>query len=196
MPELKPRQTSMVIYQGDDIERFAELRQKVEFAEREYERDKKAPARTGDDVSDDAVVAAKAAFDAFVDEAAERAVEVRIRALGRTAFRNLMKDHPPRVDDKGEELLDDGAYGVNLDTFADALLAYSHDGVSTILEPAFPSSADRQRFLDDISDGDYDDLFTRAYHLNRNPGADPKASRYSVARPTSTETLSSPDRLG
>ena len=188
MTTLKPRTTSLVIYQGDDMERIADLKRAADVAARTYEADQKSPARVGDDISDADVQAARDAFDAFVDEASERAVEVKVRALPRKVFRNLMADHPPRVEGDGEEHIDDGPFGVNVETFADALLSYDHDGIRSVVEPTFPTSADRQAFLDDLSDGDYSDLFVRAYYLNRNSGADPKAARFSAGLRTSIET--------
>ena len=68
MPELKPREAEVLIYQGDDLARLAELRQAAEVAQRRVERDEKSPRRTGDEVP--SADEEKAAFDAFVEEAA------------------------------------------------------------------------------------------------------------------------------
>ena len=38
MPELKPREAEVLIYQGDDLARLAELRQAAEVAQRRVER--------------------------------------------------------------------------------------------------------------------------------------------------------------
>lgn len=177
---IKPRQTSIVIYQGDDLERLAELRRAVTRAERESEG---APRRGGDP---DAVAGAKAAYDTFVEESAERAVLVELTALGRKRFRSLMAEHPARKvqgeDGKQETHEDDEGYGVNVETFADPLLHVS------ITAPEFGTPADRDAFLDSLSDGDHGRLFNAAYWLNRSPGGDPKDTRYSATSRSSSAT--------
>lgn len=176
---IKPRTASVVIYQGDDLERLAELRRDVSVAERSEE----GRSRRLGDGSDAA--AARDAFDAFVDEAAERAVEVEVTALKRRQFRSLMAEHPPRKvsGNDGEEIHpDDAGYDVNVDTFSEAFLPLS------ITAPTFDTPADRDDFLDGLSEGDYERIFTTAYFLNRAPGGDPKATRYSPASLSSDAT--------
>ena len=199
MSSIKPRTTTVVIYQGDDLATLAELRQAAEVASRRAETAAKEPRRGGDEIPN--ADAERDAYDAFVEEAAERAVIVEVQALGRKAFRDLMGEHTPRevdvkyVDDEGvqrtrkETHPDDAAFEVNVATFPDALLAYRHDGRATIASPEFPTSTARREFLDDaLSDGDFERLWTAAYYLNRGMGADPKLSTYSHAGRTSTET--------
>ena len=191
MSTLKPRVTTVLLYQGDDYEQLGMLRRQAELAER-LESDKKAAARHGDATS---AQDAKDAYDAFVDVAASRAVEVHLRAIGRRRFRTLMEEHPPRkVTMEGVERSheDDAAYDVNTTSFPDALLTYIDPGnreVRTIVAPAFPTSAECQVFLDDeAADGDYEKLWQAAYWLNRSVGADPKAARFSLGSPTSGES--------
>lgn len=169
---IKPRTASVVIYQGDDLERLAELRRDVDVAERAEEG---RGRRIGDDSG---AQEARDAFDAFVDEAAERAVEVEVTALKRRQFRSLMAEHPPRKvagEDGQETHPDDAGFDVNVETFAEAFLPLS------ITAPTFDTPADRDDFLDGLSDGDYERIFATAYWLNRTPGGDPKAARYSPA---------------
>lgn len=196
MSTLKPRTATIPIYQGDDTERLAELRMAVAIAERQAQVAANAPRRGGDDDPQAAVNEAQAAYDAFVDEAAERAVEVVVRAIGRRRFRDLVVAHPARVEknDKGEHVTheDDVRYGVNVETFAPALLTYAEsgeEGVRTILGPSevVKSPTALRDFLDDdVTEGDYEKIFEVAYWINRAPGSDPKELRYS---PSISETF-------
>lgn len=214
MTDLKPRTATVVIYQGDDLSVLAELRTAADIAERKAEADLRVaqararadgPRRAGDPSPEDPQIAYDAAvkppqdaYDAFVDEAAERATIVTLQALGRKAFRNLMRDHPPRtsetvVGDEKRQVVheDDEAWGVNTETFPDALLNYADEDDEddrTLLEPTFDSGKQRQKWLDRLADGDFEKLWATAYQLNRAVGADPKASRYSPAPQNSTAT--------
>lgn len=189
MSTLKPRTATIPIYQGDDTERLAELRMAVAIAERQAQIAAGAPKRGGDDDPQAAVNAAQAEFDAFVDEASERAIEVVVRAIGRRRFRDLMAEHPAREVDgpDGKKVThdDDREYGVNVETFAPALLLFAEageDGVRTITDPAEVTKSPTvlRDFLDDeVTEGDYEKIFTVAYWINRAPGSDPKELRYS-----------------
>lgn len=208
MSTIKPREAEIVIYQGDDLTRLAELRKSAELARRAArraaEQEQAAPLRLGDEspASDDATLPEEAAYDAAVEEAAERAVIVRIRAIGRRRFRDLMAEHPPRKvtvkrgegDDEREveeAHPDDASFDVNTETFGPALLGFvdlDDPEIRTIAEPEFSRKA-LTAFLDDeISEGDFEGMWVAAYYLNRSPSADPKASRYSTASPRSTAT--------
>lgn len=211
MTHLKPRSATFVLYQGDDLDRLAEKRRKVAIAERAAEQDS-ATARAGD--TDAAVDTARREFDAFVDEAAERALTVELHSIGRIAFRDLVAQHPPRKVQRkvrleralGEseeppaetseevEHEDDAGYGVNTETFPEALLCYFDDSeddepVQTIAQPTFKSAAARARFVNrELSEGDFERLWLGAFMLNRSPSADPKALSYGTASPSSDET--------
>lgn len=198
------RTAEVVIYQGDDLATLTHLRNEADHAERRYlaakERNRGPALRVGDGEDLEPLEAtltdARAAFDAFVDEAAERAQMVRVQALGRVRFRDLRLEHPPRkvteeVDGETRQIdhPDDVHYGVNTLTFGEKLLAYvdrEDDEVRTIVEPVFSSDRDRRNFLDDeLSDGDFEQLWTTAFFLNTSTGADPKALRFSAPPPTS-----------
>lgn len=197
MSTLKPRTATIPIYQGDDAEHLAELRMAVAVAERQAMQSQGAPRRGGDDDPAEAVKAAQAAYDAFVDEAAERAVEVVVRAIGRRRFRDLVAAHPPRTtkNDEGKDVTheDDEHLGVNVETFAPALLTFAEpgeDGVRTVIAPAeaVKSPTALRDFLDDdVTDGDYEKLFTVAYWINRASGSDPKELRYSPSTSATSE---------
>jgi hypothetical protein len=175
MSHIKPRSASVVVYQGDDLERIAELRRKAETALRNAEEAKKRPRRGGDEIP--SAQAEQDEYDAFVLEAAERATVIEINHLPRKVFRGLMAEHAPR---EGND--DDEPYGVNMETFAEVFLHKS------IVAPEFDTRDECVAFLDDLSEGDFDKLFGAAYFLNRIPGADPKDFLYSVARRSSNET--------
>lgn len=186
MSTIKPREAEIVIYQGDDLARLADLRRTAEAATRAGAGNS---LRVGDD---GAGQAERDAYDAFVDEAAERAVVVKVRAIGRKRFRDLMAEHPPRKvdgEDGPETHEDDAPYDVNTDSFPEALLAFRDGDVSTIVSPEFGTSAAARDFLEnDIADGDFESLWVGAYFLNRAPSADPKASRFSTGSPRLNET--------
>lgn len=195
MSTLKPRTATIPIYQGDDSERLAELRMAVAIAERQAQNNSGA-LRAGD-APEDEVKAARAAYDAFVDEAAERAVEVVVRAIGRRRFRDLLAEHPARKvkDDKGEDVTheDDAEYDVNAETFPPALLTFAEsgdEGVRTIIGPSevLKSPTALRDFLDDdLTEGDYRKIFAVAYWINRTPGSDPKELRYSPSTSATSE---------
>lgn len=180
---IKPRTACVVIYQGDDLERLAGLRREVDVAERQAEQAAKAPRRGGDEIV--SAQGAQDAYDAFVDEAAERAIEIHVTALRRKRFRKLMAEHPPRKVDgeKGKETHpDDEMYEVNVETFGEVFLPLS------ITAPTFDTPDGLEDFIEELSDGDYERVFSTAYWLNRAPGGDPKATRYSPASLNSDET--------
>lgn len=211
MTDLKPRTATVVIYQGDDLATLADLRTAADIAERKADAELRVaqarakvdgPRRAGDSTPEDPQIAYDAAvkpsqdaYDAFVDEAAERATVVTLQAIGRKAFRSLMREHAPRttetvVEDEKRETVheDDAAWDVNTETFPEALLAYADDDDRTLLEPEFDSDKARGKWLDRLADGDFEKLWATAYQLNRAVGADPKASRYSPAPQSSSAT--------
>jgi len=179
MSELKPRTASVVVYQGDDIERLSELHRKAQTARRTAEAAFGTPLRTGDAVAPKgALVAEEVAYNEAVSEAADRAIVIEVEALKRARFRSLLAEHPPRETDE-----DDKAYGVNVDSFGQPFLVESvtRAGVG---ERDFTPGQTRD-LIEDLPEGDFDRLFATAYWLNRAPGADPKESTFSAALPTS-----------
>jgi hypothetical protein len=223
MTHLKPRTATIVLYQGDDMDQVAQLKREVDIAERkmriaELEHEQSSgTARAGDDTSDDiaaaeaAVGAARDAFDAFVDDAAGRALSVELRTIGRRRFRDLLAEHPPRLVKRkvhlpqervmGEEAPpplaqveedaeheDDREWGVNSETFSRALLAYRDGDIVTIGAPEFADRAAVERFIDDeVSEGDFDGLWQAAYLLNRTGSQDPKALAHWASGSRSTD---------
>lgn len=185
MTHLKPRSATIVIYQGDDLDRLGDLKREADVAGR---LSAAGGARLGD------VPAAREAYEAFVDDAADRAVEVEIHALGRLRFTELMRTHPPRdVDVDGQDGKqphpDDTDWDVNVETFPDALLTYRDGDKRTIARPDFGSVEEARTFVDEeLAEGDYARMWQAAYLLNRSPSGDPKAVTFFDASPRSDET--------
>lgn len=179
---LKPRSATVVLYQGDDMARLAELKRAADHA---------AGGSRTDDGADE-----KAAYDAFVDEAAERAVEVVIQSIGPKRWQNLVLEHPPRMvesdpDKEGQTKMvehdDDYTDGVNTLTFPRALLMYAEGPFVTITSPEFTDEADRAEFVDDeIAEGDFERLWRLAWDLNTARSRDPKDSRFDQRSDEST----------
>lgn len=204
------RKTTVPIYDGDDFERLAELRREVEIAERKADEVRKraeqaaSTRRFGDDTegpvrqAEECVQAAKDAYDAFVDEASERAEMWVLTPLGHEEFRQLIKDHPPRKvtqpgeDDKDVEVThpDDAGWDVNTETYPKALLLFvdpEDEEHRTVAEP-FESVAALRKRVRRLSAGEFDSMWIRAHMLNNGAVADPKLSRFSPAGPRSDET--------
>jgi len=190
---IKPRSTVVTLFQGDDYDRIAELSAAVEQAAKVAVTD--GQRRLGD--APEVVDAAKA-YDEFVAEAAERGVKVTLHAMGRKAWGELLAKHPVReetvTDAEGvvtttpHEL--DSHYGFNYETLGDDLVPAS------IAPGQFDTNAERDNFLDNLSDGEFSRLYSAAVPLNQSAGADPKARLSSRLVPTSVETSPSPDHLG
>lgn len=171
MAHLKPRTAKVVLYQGDDMATLAELKRAADQA---------GGGTRMDDGADE-----KAAYEAFVDEAAERAVEVVLEAIGRRRWRDLVLAHPPRMvesepDDDGKTKMvehdEDVYFSVNTETFPRALLLYADGDKATIAAPPFANETEREGFVDDdLADGDFERAWMAAFHLNTNPPQDPKA---------------------
>lgn len=203
------RKTTIPIYDGDDFERLGELRREVTIAERRLADAEElarpvATRRLGDDTPDEhpdvttareALQQAKDAYDAFLDEAAERAEEWVLHAIGHEEYRALLKEHPPRTEkgEDGKETVhpEDEPFGVNTETFPRALVQFvdpEDDEIRTVVEPKFERSADLKRRIKRLSAGEFDTLWLRAKGLNEGIVGDPKASRYGIATRTSDAT--------
>lgn len=215
MPHIKPITETVLIYQGDDAAKLANLRRALTVAgergalavEAAVRGARGQNLRDGDldpvvearDQAEADIEVAQAAFDAFLPEAAERALEVEVRTLGSRQFRELVAAHPPRkvmrkVGDDEQEVdhEDDVQFGVNTETFPRALLTFvdSEDtSVRTITAPEFTGSRDLASFVDDeLTEGNMDRLWLKVFALNRSQGADPFVELTSLASRSSSET--------
>lgn len=178
MTAIKPRTTTVVIYQGDDLQRLAALDADVERTEvrlRQAERAAKttaaAPLLMHEVPATDPVAQATVDFDAardtrdaFAADAEARGVTVVLSALPRRDWRSLTEAHPARDGNEGDK-----QFGVNMEAFPDALLPASVNREQSTIE------GDTVEFLESLSDYDYyDRLFLSAFALNRGSAvADP-----------------------
>jgi hypothetical protein len=173
MAHLKPRQATVTLYQGDDMPRLAELKRAADQA---------AEGGRMDDGADET-----AAYNAFLTEVADRAVEVVVQSIGRRRWRDLTLAHPPRMvesepDEEGKTRQvvhdEDVQWDVNTDTFPRALLMYADEEkpeIRTIAAPSLDSEDERAEFVDDeLAEGDFEQLWIAAFHLNSAPPASPK----------------------
>lgn len=208
MTHLSPRSATVLLYQGDDMDQLAHLHRQIVVAERQAERasEKTGTERAGDDDQSPsearaAVEAAQAAYDEFVDAAAERAVEVVMHSIGSRRFRDLLAEHAPRMVDgeldpehpdvtpKQVMHPDDRFFDVNTLTFPLALLTFRDGDAATIAQPEFSTVAAVKAFVEDeLSDGDLDQLWQAAHLLNRSPTSDPKFLR-SMSGSLSTDEM-------
>lgn len=197
---------TVTIYKGDDQERLGELRRAVAVAERYAKAQAAEPRRFGDALpGDEDVKAAQAACDAFIDEAAERAEAWVLDHIGHSAFRSLLREHPPRevtstAEDgttKVETHSDDEAWGVNTETFPEALLLYFDPDDPDIRTVATLKVGNRniakdvaamRKRVKRLSEGQLTDLWTSAFLLNKAGVSDPKLDRFSPATPRSNAT--------
>lgn len=182
---------SITIYDGDDHQRLAELQATVAQAHRNHELAKlSGTRRVGDDTSP---AAATAALEAFITEAAERAEEIVVNAIGRTDFRELRLAHPPRkvtetVDGEDVEVThpeDAEPWNVNTETFPLALLMFvdpEDSTIRTITTPALEQAALRRYLTKELTEGQFDQAWTTAFYLNTTSAPDPKAFLNSVSR--------------
>ncbi|RNL66240.1 hypothetical protein EFK50_01030 [Nocardioides marmoriginsengisoli] len=206
MGAIKPRTTTVILFQGDDLDPMTEKAQAVEKAVKSA-----APARVGD-AEDPNLTKSTTSFDEFMDEATERAEKVTLTALARKAYRVLLNAHPPRMveneDGPPTPHPEDAAKGFNRETFGDDLVPVSmHLGrigdddearkviLDQVVERTYVPPTDIVELTDSVSDGDFSKLYAAAVNLNQSPGPDPKVRLSSHLAPTSDETSTSPARL-
>lgn len=176
---ITPRTVEVVIYQGDDLAKLRELYEATEF-----EASAQGPARVADTPVNAAHEKAEA-YDAFVTEAAERAVSVTIQQVGRKRWRDVRDAHPARKDNETDAL-----FGYDSDAVAEDLMPES------IIAPVFKSTTDRDTFLDSLSDADWQRLTSALIGVNTTQVGDPKALRLvSLVDQMSGESSKPPERL-
>jgi hypothetical protein len=165
---VQPRTATVVIFQGDYLDRIRLLEQKAQAAK---DAEGAAPRRVG---STPEYLQIAEEHDALVQEAEASALRIVVKALRRSEWRALVAEHPPREDNKS-----DASVGVNEDTFREALVPAS------IIEPVDFTADD----LDELSDADYDRIYYTAFGLNRGAVVSPgKANLYSRLSQESDET--------
>jgi hypothetical protein len=186
-----PRTRSIVLLQGEDEEeldtlrdRAAELRQKADSLKpKQGQRPAAVGLLTeGDDSSaaEAAAVAAEKAADDFAAAAALRGVKVIMRSLGRKKWRDILKNHPPREGDAQDRVA-----RYNVDTAPEDIVP------ACLASPAL-ADAEREEFLDSLTDGQFQQIAWLAHIVNQGVGADPTQRLLSTSSQTSDETSSSP----
>lgn len=109
--------------------------------------------------------------DAAEKDAKKKRRVVTLRAIGRTAWRNLKDAHPPRVAGEGvakEDADADKRVGVNTATIEDDLV------FASICEPKFASRAAFDEWADEFSAGEWSVLVMDAWGLVNGARFDPK----------------------
>lgn len=88
-------------------------------------------------------------------------LDVRLRAMSRAAWRQILTDYPPRKLDDGT-VVDEDAMGVNNQTFFPALIRAS------VIDPVFDEDDWKQLLDEALSPRQFDDLSNAAWGINRN----------------------------
>jgi hypothetical protein len=167
MSIVEPRTSVVTIYQGDYLDRIRHLEAKHEAA---LESEKSATRLLSNEIVSTEIATE---HEALVEEAEGSALHVRVKALGRKQWRELVSEHPPRKDDRS-----DVALGFNVESFKDVLVPVS------IVSPALTDDD-----LDALSDADFDRLALAAIALNRSSDDSPKVlGRVSLTSQQSDET--------
>lgn len=157
------------IYQGHDLVAMQQLRTQIVVAERQSSGN-----RLGDAASD--LPAMREEYDALVDEAAERAVQWSVTSISGTTLRAMMGEHPPRTVEGSRELLEEDApFGVNVETFQRPFVA------ACLAEPTFGDSEAAAEWYDERTLAEQEKMFSLAWMLNVEAGADPKASKFGTS---------------
>ena len=186
MSTLHPREATVPLWQGDDLAKIADLEAAVVRA-----AGNDTLRRVGDQVAEASTAAS--AHDAFVTEAKGRAVMLRLTALPRKKWKRIITAHPAR-----ENNADDARAGFNIEDGADELIEACIAEASCDtpdLLPNLASQANREAFLDSLSDGQFSQLLSVAVGLNRGVSPDPKADMSSRLTRTSAGTSESVPRL-
>lgn len=185
------RTETVALFLNEDLARIAEL---AEVASSAINSAGPRAMSEGDPVTD-----AAREYDEFVTEATDRARKVTLQALQRKQWRSLRAAHPVRMEtvkEKGEDGADvvserpnteDEALGFDVDAMADSLVPAS------IAPNQFDTPADRDQFLEDLSDPDFSRLYSAAVRLNTLGSSVPKANLSSRLAQIIGETSNSLD---
>lgn len=176
----KPRTATLPLYGGDYQQRIAQLEQALDDAIEQQRKGESLPLLNGEESEVDRLTRE---HDALVAEAnADGCVVVTLQALRREQWADLVANHPPRTaDDVPEQTRkEDAAVGVNEATFPKALLSFDEDGRATIADTGSPDLSPAE-LLREVSEVQFQMLYTLAFALNRSMGAAPKARGTSSA---------------
>lgn len=171
-------QPEMILWHGEDKALVAEKAWAADNAEGRLERVKQdakgKPQMVGDaDPTAAALKAyndAKREFDEAVEAVRHRATTVRVRALGRREWRDLLAEDDNKARPGNEQ---DAEEGWNVDTFPDAAVR------AALVEPEFPSNSRRDQWLDnDVTPGEFDQIFELVKQATLGGSVDPKDLAY------------------
>lgn len=98
-------------------------------------------------------------LEALREQMKASTITVKVRALPRKAFRNLVAAHPPRKDEEGNVRPND-RIGFNADTFFEPLVRAS------IVEPALTPERWTRLLDETLSDGQYQELASLCWLVN------------------------------
>lgn len=172
--KIEREKRSVALFKPEDRRQMADLLEAITSAATEA-----GPKRVGDTDDNSPVHLAVVAYDAFKAKALRRATNVGITALRKGVWRDLLGEHPPRKDvldpegDPIETFDQDAAVGFNVDTIALPLVLASID------LDQFDSEAERDEFVDNLSDPDFSRIYSEAVRVNTEAGPDPKWSASS-----------------
>lgn len=191
MSIIEPRTATVEIFTGDYLDRINYLEQRAEAAKEAADAD---GPRLNHEVPEYLTIAQE--HDELVTEARAAATKLEVQHLPRKVWKALVKAHPPRTagDDVTEAAAAfDTRWGVNTDTFKDALVYGGEievDGVPTPYETIIGPEGITEADIDALADIDFDRVYYAAMGLNRGEVPDPKASLVSRLTQTSDETSS------
>lgn len=189
MSIVDPRTSEVTIYQGDYLDR-------LRFLERQYDEMVKAESKTTQTLTDVPESEALAEqHEALKAEAEETAIHVKVRAIRRSQYRELADKYPPRTGDDVDPsiVLSDSKMGVNEKEFRLVLVPAAIVEIRVgekVTAWAETSKEDREEFLDEITEADFELLFSHAFALVNAFGASPKALRPPVSQ-TNPESVAS-----
>lgn len=117
-------------------------------------------------------------------------VRIKIRALGKTHWKRLGAEHPPR-DDSDQ----DAAYGVDVSTFFDAV---ARESIFAAVEKVsgevrdFDPKNEWDSLADEMTDGQYNEFVQKFLELNRGATSPGFSRAASLLTQSSEATSSSP----
>lgn len=157
---------------GDFATRLDEAMEALQSAIKDEKEGKSLTLLAGEEPPSSVLADEYSAIKAAAEKDAKKKNRVvTLRAIGRTAWRNLKDAHPPRTasDSVPEEDAEaDKRVGVNFSTIEDDLV------FATISEPKFTSRAAFDEWADTLSEGEWQVLVRDAWGLVNGARFDPK----------------------
>lgn len=145
-----PERTVEICLRGDLVAEHEEAERQLEQAQRAQ----------GDSLAGNGAGAIAERIEALEAEMREASYTFRLRALSRPAWRDLLKEHPPRRGEDGEMLQPDGALGIDSETFFAAMIR------ACLVDPAL-TVGQWSELEQALTDRQFDTLSDAAWALNR-----------------------------